>query len=337
MPDRYRNLTHGTAASDSAAPAFLRGWLAVALLLALGLTGCHKKKPKTPRSPQAHAAIPAPVGSIEEGLASWYGPPYHGRQAADGEIYDMENMTAAHRTLPFQTWVRVTNRQNGLTVEVRITDRGPFVEGRIIDLSKAAARRIQLLGPGVSPVRLEVINPPSQVLASAPPPAPANAPAPPAVAPAPAAPAVTPQPAPPASTTAQVPTAQPPIGAPTQPAVPLPPDTINGRDLYGVQVGVFAVYENAVRLRDQYSIDYGPAQLVIRQGAAPNWRVLVGSFENEAEAQQLAQRIRSEKQQPVFVVHLDPPPPSIAPAPAPRPASGRKPSPMPQNPGESPQ
>lgn len=168
MPDRYRNLTHGTAASDSAGRALLRGWLAVALLLALGLTGCHKKKPRTTRSPQAHAAIPAPVGSIEEGLASWYGPPYHGRQAADGEIYDMEKMTAAHRTLPFQTWVRVTNRQNGLTVDVRITDRGPFVEGRIIDLSKAAARRIQLLGPGVSPVRLEVINPPSQVLASAP-------------------------------------------------------------------------------------------------------------------------------------------------------------------------
>jgi cell division protein FtsN len=119
--------------------------------------------------------------------------------------------------------------------------------------------------------------------------------------------------------------------------MPLPPDTINGRDLYGVQVGVFAVYENAVRLRDQYSIDYGPAQLVIRHGAAPSWRVLVGSFENEADAQQLAQRIRSEKQQPVFVVHLDPPPPNIAPAPAPRPASGRKPSPMPQNPGESPQ
>ena len=119
----------------------------MALLLALGLAGCHKKKPKTPQAPRAHAAIPAPVGSIEEGLASWYGPPYHGRQAADGEIYNMEKMTAAHRTLPFQTWVRVTNRQNGLTVDVRITDRGPFVEGRIIDLSKAAARRIQLLGP----------------------------------------------------------------------------------------------------------------------------------------------------------------------------------------------
>lgn len=303
----------------------LRIWLAAALLIALALTGCHKKRAKTtPRAPQPHAAeIPAPLGSIEEGLASWYGPPYHGRQAADGEIYDMEKMTAAHRTLPFQTWVRVTNRQNGLTVEVRITDRGPFVEGRIIDLSKAAARRIQLLGPGVSPVRLEVINPPSQVLASAPASAPTTPPAP----------AVTPVPVTPATTSARFPTAQPPVGAPTQPAVRLPPDTINGRDLYGVQVGAFAVYENAVRLRDQYSIEYGPAQLVLRQGAAPTWRVLVGSFESEADAQQLAQRIRSEKQQAVFVVHLDPAPPNVVPAPAPRSGSGGKPSPMPQNPG----
>jgi rare lipoprotein A len=304
----------------------------VALLLALALTGCshHKKKARnTAPAPQPHAAIPAPVGSVEEGLASWYGRPYHGRQASDGEIYDMEKMTAAHRTLPFQTWVRVTNRQNGLAVEVRITDRGPFVEGRIIDLSKAAARQIQLLGPGVTAVRLEVINPPAQVMASARPLAPATAPAPPAAPPAPVIGSV-----PPAGTSTQVQPAQPPVEGNTQPPAPLPPDTINGRDLYGVQVGVFGVYENAVRLRDQYSTEYGPAQLVIRQGATPTWRVLVGSFENEADAQELAQRIRSGKQQAVFVVHLDPAPPNVVQAPAPRSGSGRKPSPMP--PGDSP-
>src|SRR6204780_2941502 len=137
MPDRYRNLTHRSTS------AFLRGGLAVVLLLALALAGCHKKKTKTPRAPQAHAAIPAPVGSIEEGLASWYGPPYHGRQAADGEIYDMETLVAAHRTLPFNTWVRVTNLSNSKTVEVRIIDRGPFVGGRIIDLSHAAAQAVE--------------------------------------------------------------------------------------------------------------------------------------------------------------------------------------------------
>ena len=80
--------------------------------------------------------------TTETGIASWYGYPYHGRRAANGEIYDMEKLTAAHRTLPFGTWVRVTNLTNSKTVDVRITDRGPFIDGRIIDLSKAAAREI---------------------------------------------------------------------------------------------------------------------------------------------------------------------------------------------------
>lgn len=98
------------------------------------------------------------VGDIETGLASWYGRPYHGRPAADGEIYDMEALVAAHRTLPFNTWVRVVNVSNSKSVDVRIIDRGPFVDGRVIDLSRAAARSIDLLGPGVGPVRLEVIR-----------------------------------------------------------------------------------------------------------------------------------------------------------------------------------
>ena len=83
------------------------------------------------------------------------------RQAADGEIYDMEKLTAAHRTLPFGTWVRVTNLANGKTVDVRITDRGPFVDGRIIDLSKAGARAIAMLGPGTTRVRLNIVQAPA--------------------------------------------------------------------------------------------------------------------------------------------------------------------------------
>ena len=112
------------------------------------------------------AALPAaalPVGYVEEGVASWYGVPYHGRAAADGEIYDMETLVAAHRVMPFNTWVKVTNLANGKTVNVRIIDRGPFVEGRIVDLSKAAARQIELLGPGVGRVRLEVIAAPMDI------------------------------------------------------------------------------------------------------------------------------------------------------------------------------
>jgi len=109
------------------------------------------RHPKTPPAP-------APVGYSEEGNASWYGNPFHGRRASNGEVYDMYKLTAAHRTLPFDTMVRVTNLNNGKSTVVRITDRGPFVEGRIIDLSLAAAREIESVGPGVVPVRLEVVG-----------------------------------------------------------------------------------------------------------------------------------------------------------------------------------
>jgi len=102
--------------------------------------------------------LPAPVGYTEEGNASWYGNPFHGRRASNGEIYDMYKLTAAHRTLPFETMVRVTNLSNGKSTTVRITDRGPFVNDRIIDLSLAAAREIESIGPGVVPVRLEVLG-----------------------------------------------------------------------------------------------------------------------------------------------------------------------------------
>lgn len=111
--------------------------------------------------PARHAKTPpapAPVGYTEEGQASWYGVPFNGRRASNGEIYDMYRLTAAHRTLPFETMVRVTNLSNGKTTTVRITDRGPFVDNRIIDLSLAAAREIDSVGPGVVPVRLEVIG-----------------------------------------------------------------------------------------------------------------------------------------------------------------------------------
>jgi rare lipoprotein A len=130
--------------------------MAAAILLIV-LTGCGRKR--TVRAPIA----PMPkIGDTENGIASWYGNPYHGRRAANGEIYDMEKMTAAHRTLPFETVVRVQNQKNRRTVDVRITDRGPFINGRIIDLSRAAARQIEMIGPGIVPVRVWVIGlPPS--------------------------------------------------------------------------------------------------------------------------------------------------------------------------------
>ncbi len=94
---------------------------------------------------------------IQTGLASWYGPGFHGRDTSSREIYNMFELTAAHRSLPFGTWVVVTNLNNGLSVRVKINDRGPFVKGRIIDLSYAAARVLGMVEPGVIPVRIEVL------------------------------------------------------------------------------------------------------------------------------------------------------------------------------------
>ncbi len=126
--------------------------LALAMLF---IAGC-SHRPAHVNTPLA----PARLGTTETGVASWYGFPYHGRRAASGEVYDMEQLTAAHRTLPFQTWVEVTNLSNGKQVEVRINDRGPFIKGRILDLSQAAARDIDMLRAGTTRVRLKVIAPP---------------------------------------------------------------------------------------------------------------------------------------------------------------------------------
>ncbi len=99
----------------------------------------------------------------ETGFASWYGPPYHNRQSANGEIYDQNAMTAAHKTLPMNSIVRVTNLKTGQKQIVRITDRGPFVGDRIIDLSAAAAKAIDVWRPGTAKVKLEVLYAPSDI------------------------------------------------------------------------------------------------------------------------------------------------------------------------------
>jgi rare lipoprotein A len=102
--------------------------------------------------------IEARPGATQTGTASWYGPGFHGNRTSSGEIYDQYDMTAAHPTLPLGTRVAVTNLQNGKAVEVRINDRGPFVKGRSIDLSYAAARLLGMIGPGTAPVRIEVLG-----------------------------------------------------------------------------------------------------------------------------------------------------------------------------------
>lgn len=128
--------------------------LFVVFLLSVMALACGGKK-------RVRATAPLPQQRVEIGIASWYGHPYHGRRASNGEVYDMEKFTAAHRTLPFGARVRVRNLSTAKIVEVRIIDRGPFVDGRIIDLSRAAARAIDMLGSGTAKVRLEVLALPS--------------------------------------------------------------------------------------------------------------------------------------------------------------------------------
>jgi rare lipoprotein A len=121
--------------------------------------------PESSPSPEAEIQVDRdnkPV-EVETGIASWYGAPYHNRRGSNGEVYDMNAMTAAHRTLPLGSIVRVTNLDSRKSAMVRITDRGPFIEGRIIDLSQAAAKQIGLVQKGTGRVRVEVLTTPQPI------------------------------------------------------------------------------------------------------------------------------------------------------------------------------
>ena len=119
-----------------------------------------ESKRANPTQYSARPIIPLATnkGYEETGLASWYGPKFHGRRTSNGEVYDMEAMTAAHKTLPLNTWVQVTNLKTGQTAKLRINDRGPFVDGRIIDLSKAGAKSLGVIGPGTAKVRVAALG-----------------------------------------------------------------------------------------------------------------------------------------------------------------------------------
>jgi rare lipoprotein A len=120
------------------------------------LSACSGKR--VPVTQPSRASTSASASDLE-GLASYYAEPYHGRRTASGEVFDTyKAMTAAHRTLPFNTIVRVKNKANGKEVDVRINDRGPFIAGRIIDLSVRAARAIDMLRPGVVFVKLKILS-----------------------------------------------------------------------------------------------------------------------------------------------------------------------------------
>lgn len=122
------------------------------LLMTVFLGGCS--------SSSGDDGVSPPAGAFQTGIASWYGSEYHGRPTASGEIFDRNAMTAAHRELAFQTWVEVTNLENGRKVTVKINDRGPFVEGRIIDLSERAADELGMKIAGLAQVSLQIVSAP---------------------------------------------------------------------------------------------------------------------------------------------------------------------------------
>jgi rare lipoprotein A len=247
-----------------------REMVTLGALVLLVPSACRKKKlapaPAPPVVPPPHGESgrrEPPAGKEAEwketGIASWYGYPYHGRRAANGEIYDMNQLTAAHRTLPFGAIVRVTSLTNDKSVTVRITDRGPFIEGRIIDLSRQAAREIDMIGPGIMKVRIEV---------TAYGPARLSAPA------------------------AMASNAAPNAAAPRAATTPRELEHERERATFAVQVGLFNDKRLAERLRQRLQGHYQPIALVAREGERTQWRVLVGDKPDEVAATALAAELR---------------------------------------------
>jgi rare lipoprotein A len=247
-------------------------------------------------------------GFKERGMASWYGKKFQGKRTSSGEAYDMFKMTAAHKTLPIPCYVRVTNLDTGRSVVVRVNDRGPFHSGRVIDVSYAAAVKLDILGRGSIPVEIVALDPneptPATQFAAAP------APAPPPPQPQPAAVAVA-RPVPtvviPAQSTA--PSMPPPAPAPMPVSVQIPPPaaaaappklalaptlaaaaTASGRYL---QTGLFSDPINAVSMRDHLN-DLGFSNVELkndmRNGASVS-RVLIGPFADEASLSLVRKRL----------------------------------------------
>ena len=155
----FRSLERASELTRQDLPRTAHGLLfAVLVLLCFSfLCGCGRKRVQA-SAPTAVAGSVSLSSDEKLGYASWYGHPYHGRRTSNGETYDMNTLTAAHRTLAFDTIVKVNNLDNGRDVTVRINDRGPFVKDRIIDLSYAAAKQIEMVGPGTAKVSLEVLK-----------------------------------------------------------------------------------------------------------------------------------------------------------------------------------
>jgi rare lipoprotein A len=235
----------------------------------------------------------------ETGVASWYGPKFHGKQTANGEIYDMNQLTAAHRTLPMPSMVRVVNLDNGRALTLRVNDRGPFARGRIIDVSRRAAQLLGFRYRGTARVKVEILADESRQLAAlsgrgeipeseriAPVPGTDSA----KIATAAVAPPGSSAPTPPAKAVngspadAPAPTIAEPDGAAASVIeVALEQDVVRPTALY-VQAGAFVRYPNAARLRSQLA-RVAPAEVTeARVGKEKYFRVRLGPFQNLSNA-----------------------------------------------------
>jgi rare lipoprotein A len=210
-------------------------------------------------------------GHVERGLASWYGPGFHAERTSSGEPYDMYSMTAAHKTLPIPSYVRVTHLGNGRSVVVRVNDRGPFVGNRIIDLSYTAAHKIGMVGTGTAPVEIRVLQPGDSRSDR---PTVAATPAPPVAAPPVAVP----------------PVAVPPVATPAA-AADAPSLGISSRFL---QTGSFGSRANAETMTRRLA-QSGIRNAVIREarvGERVVYRVQVGPLADSVEADDMVERLR---------------------------------------------
>ena len=278
------------------------------------------------------------VGDKQSGLASYYSAEYNGAETAYGVIYDRNELVAAHKAYPFNSTVRVTNEENGKSVTVRIIDKGPFIRGRIIELSERAAREIGMLGQRTVPVELTLLSTPDQrPVRSSPTPATEPAPAPTPAAPPrvstsvvttdPEPPVPTPAAAPPTSSsaTAATPAATSPRALPAQRTTPAPaprrPKTFApglyhvridnpeaGR--YGVQVGYYTALESAMDKVAELQGRYFDEILIKKETGATStyiYKVILGPFRDHASAQNYAADLKRRYAINGFPVELDRP------------------------------
>ena len=234
----------------------------------------------------------------ETGIASWYGEDFHGKATANGEVYDLNALTAAHRTLPMPSVVRVTNLENGRAIELRVNDRGPYARGRIIDVSRRAAQLLGFEGQGTAKVRVKIMVPESIQVASL---ARRNEVSPEPAQPAPVVPVIAqplaPQPG------VRVASSEPPPLPPRPRAAPAPVETappplpttvsvlpVKPTQIY-IQAGAFAVADNAVKVKSRIDTLGAVKVQSTRVNGVNLYRVRLGPISSVDEADRLLDRV----------------------------------------------